>query len=296
MAGILGLSPWSSPWSVWAEKTGLVEQEHSVEHSERMEIGKDAEGFLADVFNRHHETRNLICVPRQEELSNDRWPWLRGHADGAIGDGKATLIAPVAGWEAKTSADLKPWDEVPAYYQCQAQTYMMLSEHDRWLFTVGFAGWKVKHYEVLADREDQALIAKATGAFWTEHVLTGVAPDADGHEATSTAIRHAYNVADADDTLYADEELHALVTALRTVRADAKAIETHQAELENRIKARMADCGTLQYGAQVLATWRSQSSKRVDLDGLRAAHGDLVEQFTNTSTTRRFLVKTPKGQ
>jgi putative phage-type endonuclease len=290
VAGILGLSPWSSPWSVWAEKTGRGAPDHTDEMTERMAIGLDAERFLADVFNRHHG--DMDARPGQGELEHVDYPHLRGHWDGIVTDLDGVLLG---GWEAKTSNDLTPWDEIPAFYQCQSQVYMMLSGINRWWFTVGFAGWKVKHYVVLADADDQAFIAKTTEQFWNDHVLADVAPDADAHPATTSAIRRAYNTPDADDVVYADEELQALCTTLRTVRADAKAIEAHQADLENRIKARMADGSELRYGDMVLATWKPQNARRVDVDRLRAAHGDLVEQFTNTTTNRVFRLKSPKG-
>lgn len=293
VAAILGLSPWGSPWSVWAEKTGLVAPEHSDEQTERMEIGKDAERFLAEVFERHHVEVGLKIALHPGELHDSQWRHLRGHADGFVIEDET--LRRDGGWEAKTANELRPWDDVPAHYQCQAQVYMMLSGLDSWWFTVGFAGWKVKHYVVLADAEDQELIAKATEKFWTEHVLTGIPPEADGHPATSAAIKHAWNVPDPDDTLYADEELDALCASLRVANADLKATEQRKAGLENRIKARMADCGVLQYGERVLATWKPQDARRIDVDRLKRERPDVADEFTNTTTSRVFRLKSPRG-
>jgi putative phage-type endonuclease len=296
VAGILGLSPWASPWSVWAEKTGLYVPERGDDMDERLAIGTDAEGFLASVFNRHHQLVALRVDPKPAELKNSQWPWLHGHADGMVvhtGSGEMADTHPdAAGWEAKTAREFTPWSEVPAYYQCQAQTYMMLSGLDSWWFTVGFAGWKVKHYVVLADAEDQDLIAKATEKFWNDHVLTGVPPEADGHDATTQAIKHAYSDPDTYTTAaYADDEQLALIASLRTVKADAKAMEKQQTELENRIKAFLQDSEELRYGDQVLATWKKQDDTRLDAKALKAELPDVAERFTTTKTIRKFLVK-----
>ena len=295
VAAIIGLSPWASPYSVWAEKVGLVTPEHSDSHQERLDIGKDAERFLADVFNRHHVASPSLYVEMgQVDLPTvDLWPWLRGHADGTVEDSDGFTLG---GWEAKTSREFTPWDEVPAYYQCQAQTYMMLSGLSRWWFTVGFAGWQVRHYIVEADTEDQALIAERTEAFW-KLVETQTPPDTDGSEATTAALTAAYGrIPDADDTLYADSDLERLVSELRFWRGESKLAEARVSEIENNVKARMQDRAVLVDAAgSPLVTWKPSVSRRVDLDLLRADHPEVAAACTTESVTRRFLVKTVKG-
>ena len=299
VAGILGLSPWQSPWSVWAKLVGLPVPEPT--NQGRLDAGTDAEAFLRAQFNRYHrwtvglEVVGLEVFEWQAELGDDRWPWLVGHADGWVEDETGERVA---GWEGKTSGDLAPWPDVPDYYEAQVQTYMLLTGLSEWWVTVGFAGWKVRHYAVLADPEAQAMIVERTRRFWEDHVITGIAPDVDGSDATTDAIRAVYNTADPDDILYADND-HALqgwVELLRVAKADTKAAEKREAELENRIKLRMADCAVLQVDGRALVTWKSQSTTRVDLDGLRAVAPELVAEHTHRSTSRRFLLKAPKEQ
>ena len=295
VAAILGISPYASEWSKWAEKVGLYTPEHSDEMLERFEIGKDAEGFLADVFQRHHPEFRVGA--QQAVLTNERWPWLVGHADAFLFDALADAGPhhAVAGWEAKTDNDFTPWTEIPAHYQCQAQTYMMLSGYQRWWFTVGFAGWKVRHYCVEANAEDQALIAERTEAFW-QLVQTRVPPETDGTQATWDAIQSAYgHNPDAEDSLTADSDMVTWVDQLRFWRSEQKAAGEHVAGLESKIKARMQDYAELvgPDGSR-LVTWKPSTSRRVDLDSLRAEHPEIVETYTTETTTRRFLVKTPK--
>lgn len=292
VAGILGLSPYSSPWSVWLEKATGEQADRSDDMAERLEIGKDAEQFLASVFDRHHQAAGLSVDLRQVELVNPEYPWLRGHADGMLID-----VGTIAGgWEAKTDRAFAEWDEVPAFYQCQSQLYMALSGLDHWWFTVGFAGWKVKHYVVPADAEDQALIIKATETFWRDHVLTGVPPEADSHPATTAAIKRAYDTTDPDDIVWADDEAVAIVDALRVAKADAKTTEARVDELENRLKVRLGGCAEMRYGDETLATWKAQSAERLDTKALRAAMPATARKFTNTTTTRVLRVAKPKGK
>jgi predicted phage-related endonuclease len=179
VAGILGISPYQSPWSVWARLVGLPVPDPS--NQDRLDAGTDAEAFLAAQFNRHMERGGLACEQKQVDLEHADYPWLRGRGDGLVtGIEGPDIVGYCGGWEAKTSTDLRPWDEIPPHYAAQCQTYMLLSGYDNWWVTVGFGNWKVRHYAVLADPEDQATIVGETERFWREHVLTGVAPDVDG--------------------------------------------------------------------------------------------------------------------
>lgn len=291
VAGILGLSPYSSPWSVFLEKTTGQQIERSDDMDERLEIGKDAEVFLASVFDRHHAQAGLSVRLAQTELTHSDYPWLKGHADGFVID-RAT--GDRWGWEAKTDRSFVPWDEVPPYYVVQSAVYMLLSGLDHWWFTVGFAGWNVKHYVVAADAEDQALIVKATEAFWNDHVLTGIPPEADAHPATTAAIKRHHDHADADDITWADDEDRALVNALLAAKADAKNADERVTELENRLRVRMADCAELRYGDQTLATWRTQSTTRLDAKAFAASMPHTAAKFTRTTTSR--VLRPKKGK
>jgi hypothetical protein len=314
VAGILGIpmfhengerARWSpTRWSVFAETVGLVDTDE-VGDTERLDVGKDAEVFLAQVYERHHP--GLYIVGAQTRLGNPEYPWLSGHTDGFVADhpdadqvvytdGVTDHPDAVAGWEAKTSNDLRPWDNVPAFYQCQAQTYMILTGLPEWHFTVGFARWQVHHYTVIADPEDQAHIIAETERFWNDHVVTGIPPEPDEHPATTAAIKQAYNHPDADDIVFADEELAALHASLVTVKADQKAAAAVRAELENRIKVRMADCAELRYGDTVLATWRPQTTVRFDSSRFRGDHPGVAADYLTETVSRVFRLKTPKGE
>ena len=43
-AGIVGLSKWSSPYSIWADKTGRLPEK---EDTEAMRLGRDLEDYVA---------------------------------------------------------------------------------------------------------------------------------------------------------------------------------------------------------------------------------------------------------
>lgn len=253
---ILGISPWSSPYSLWAQLVGLYTPEHSPEMLERFQAGHDAEPFLAAVFERR---TGLYVLGEQTALRHKRVPWLRGHADGFVGESPNTALTDVLGGiEFKTdSTTWQPWTDVPVHYQAQAQTYMLLSGCERWWFCVGFAGYKVETYELHADRKDQALILNAMRRFWRDHVVTGIPPEVDESDATAEALRAIYNrpekaVVDIDGDLIAD---------YLAAKADVDAAEARKQLAANRITAVIGNATEAQSAAGK-ATWRPQTTRR----------------------------------
>ena len=290
VAGVLGLSPWASPWSVYAEKVGLVDD--SFDESERLALGKDAEHYLSAVFTRRHP--DLYLGGAQAELTHPDYPWLRGHADGFVLESPDSDVSDaIAGWEAKTDNSLKPWESVPVYYQCQAQTYMLLTGLPEWRFTVGFAGWRVEEYLLLADENDQRLIVERTREFWERHVLTGDPPPVDDHPATTTALNHAWPDAESDPPVEADEELVAVVRELDAVRAHIRADKKRAEALENIVKARLQDRTELVYDGALVCSWRPQERRGLDAARVRAEHGDAYDTH---STFRKMLTHLPKKE
>lgn len=293
-ATLLGLSPWSSPYRLWAELVGLYTPEHSPEMLERFQAGHDAEPFLAAVFERR---TGLYVLGEQTALRHKRVPWLRGHADGFVGESPNTALTDVLGGiEFKTdSTTWQPWTDVPVHYQAQAQTYMLLSGCERWWFCVGFAGYKVETYELYADREDQALILNAMRRFWRDHVVTGIPPEVDESDATAEALRAIYNrpekaVVDIDGGLIAD---------YLTAKAVVDAAEARKQLAANRITAVIGNA-TEAHSAVGKATWNEQTARRVaGLKEIEKQHPEIVVALANAglineSTSRVLRVTASK--
>ena len=74
-------------------------------------------------------------------------------------------------------------------------------------------------------------------------------------------------------------ELQALIEEA-TVEAEA---------LKDAIKAAMGDAEEVQAGEYKI-TWKAVTSSRIDTAALKKALPDLAQQFTKTTTTRRFCV------
>ena len=86
-------------------------------------------------------------------------------------------------------------------------------------------------------------------------------------------------------------EMESKIKELRELRrmADeiAAEIETLQDAIKSEMTARNTDTLT---GADWKVTWKAVTSKRFDSAAFKRIHGELYEQYTKETTSKRFLI------
>ena len=117
IAGIAGISPWASPWSVWASKVGLAADSAPDEWTPSMRLGTDLEPVIGEWFTR--ET-GLTVAGEQTLVRHRRIAHHFATVDGFVLDSPTTTSLSALGvFEAKYTADA--WDELPDHYVAQVQ-------------------------------------------------------------------------------------------------------------------------------------------------------------------------------
>lgn len=180
-------------------------------------------------------------------------------------------------------------DEVDWDVLLQTQGYTMLTGAPVAFVAALVAGPALKVYEIPADPELHAMIRAGVQRFWG-HVTRGELPpprtldDADLHwPASSGRVAHA------------DTDLAALIEEYRRT----KSILNDQREildvLELRIKTAMQDAEALSFAGKTLATWRNQTSARIDTTRLRAELPHVAEQYQKQTHSRVFRLKGEKA-
>lgn len=296
VSGIMGRSPWSSPWREWALLVGLAPE---TPDNDRFAIGRALEPAISTLFTRD---TGLVVDGEQMELRHHDHPYLRGHIDGLVmdGHGEADVANALGLLEAK-SAGGAPWAEVPEQYLLQGQFYLLLSGLERIWFAVLFGGFGLAYrtYEVGADAAMQADIEAACVDFWRSHVVTGDPPPVDGSEATTDLIRALFPDHTPGESVEVDAGDVAELSAQREYRLSlersAKAAKEREREVENRLRIAMgaAEVATVD-GAPVL-TCRTQTRTTADLDALRADWPDAWEATKREASTR-VMRPAPKGK
>ena len=298
VAGILGLSQWASPWSVWADKVGLSEPE---DPTDAMQWGLYAERAVGPWFQ---DRTGLIVAGEQTWCSHPEHDWMRCTVDGFVFESDADYIDravcdAIGVLEIKTTGDsADSWaEQIPTHYQCQAQWQMAVTGLDRVWFAVlhaPFGRVRFEVYELERDEADIATLIDTAGAFWRDHVLTGTPPPSDGKEATTRALGEAWDDTTDEAVELDDRIVAALLPKLTEIKQAIKELEADKAEMENEIKAALADheLGTVD-GWKV--SWKSQTRTSIDTKPLRAEMPEVAEKFTNESTTRVLRITQPKG-
>lgn len=225
---ILGLSRYASPFSVWAEKTGLIQPDRT--DSDYADFGRWAERMVAPWFE---ERTGLHIAGEQMWLSHEAKTWMRCTVDGLVFETpEGCLLDDALGpHEIKTRNPSRRYDELPPDIDAQVAWQMLVTEkRNAWVSVLH--GRRLEIYPVELDEADAAFILARVTAFWHDHVLGGVAPDLDGHDATLAALAAVYPSSVPGKTVDIDE----CADALRLLR-EAKRWVKAAATLEDSAKA-----------------------------------------------------------
>lgn len=266
IAGVLSLSTWESPWSIWANKIGLIPDRESM--SEAMEFGQRAEPMLAEYF----EDRTGLWVSRQQQRCvNANADYQRCTLDGFgfdrdTGNDPADAVCAV---EFKTTADPpEAWlPNPPVAYSAQATWITIVTGFAHVMFGVlhmafGHPQFRVYEYQPAAD--DIALVARRAREFWIDYVIGAVPPPIDGSDATTEALKAAYPADPALDALAADSTLVVACERILANKQRQKDCQKIVAENENYLRAALEQRTTLVNGVDdrgrpnILATYKSQ--------------------------------------
>ena len=277
-AGIIGLSKWSSPYSVWADKTGRLPDKPD---NEALRLGRDLEDYVA---RRFMEDTGKKVRRWQAMLYNPDYPFAHADID-------RWVIGENAGLECKTtsSLDLKQFKgvEFPERYYAQCVHYMAVTGADRWYLAVLVFGRGFFVYVLERDQAEIDALMAAEKDFWAD-VESDTAPTPDGSDPTSDSITTIY--AESRDTGLELFGRETMLTEYFRLKEQRKAIDSRIGEIENTIKADMKDaergsCG----GWKVL--WKTQERRTFQTRAFEKAFPDIdLTPFYKTSTTRPFKV------
>lgn len=281
-AGIVGLSRWASPFSVWADKTGRAAEK---EDTEAMRQGRDLEDYVA---RRWMEETGKRVYRLPAMLYHPKYPFAHADVDRMV-------MGENAGLECKTtfSLDLKQFNgvEFPVQYYAQCVHYLAVTGADRWYLAVLAYGRGFFTFVLERDQAEIDALMAAEADFW-KLVEQDTPPDADGSEATSAALREVYPISEQTTA-----DLFGRDTVLREymrLKDDKKALDTRLGEIENTIKADMGEAESGLCGSFHIS-WKSQNRQTFQAKEFAKDHPsiDLAPYYKNTNL-RPFKVTEEK--
>lgn len=283
-AAILGLTPYSTPYSVWADKTGRTPPK---EDNEAMRQGRDLEDYVAKRWE--EATGKKVRRSNYMHLS-ETYPFAHANVDRMI-------VGERAGLECKTTSvlNLKKFKggSYPSNYYTQCVHYMAVTGADRWYLAVLVLGQGFYHYTIERDEDEILALMLAEQLFW-KYVQNDTPPPVDGLEPTEDAINQVYAEANPDAEeidLFALEEV---ISLLELTKKNIKELETLKGKYEQQLKTELGNA-TLGRTDQYAVRWTPQTRRSFDTKALLAEYPDLdLEPFYKTTTFRKFEVKEKK--
>lgn len=282
-AAVVGLNPFASAYSLWAEKTGRVP---GFEGNLATEVGTYLEEFVAKKFEA--ETGKKVRRVNQSFFNSD-YPW-------AIANIDREIVGEDAGLEIKTTSALNlkrfKGGEFPANYYCQCVHYLAVTGKKRWYLAVLIGNNEFKWFTIERDEEEIAALMAAEEGFW-QLVQEDTPPTLDGTDASTDTLATVYAQSNDEcvDLFGCDVDLAAYLNLGRRI----KELTEEQKGVANRIKALMGEAGRGEcQGFKV--SWTTSSRSTFDAERFAEEHPgmDLSGYYKETST-RTFRVTEQKG-
>jgi putative phage-type endonuclease len=214
---ILGLSPWTSAFTLWAEKTGRVER--TVIPNTAMRLGTLVEPAIRQLYQESHPDHVVEEVGTYCALTAS---WAHANPDAICLDENGV------GYVLEIKHTALYWDSIPEHYKAQVFWYMYVFDLKRAVFAVVNAG-RYKEYELLWDDFEFAAILQQVTKF-RNYVLENIQPDWDGSESTYETVRQLSPNIEARD-----EELGLLGVEFMNAQTDFDKAETHLREMKSRV-------------------------------------------------------------
>ena len=283
-AAVVGLNKYASPYSLWADKRGLLPEK---EDSEPMRLGRDLEEYVAQRFTEATGKR----VRRENNIiTNPSFPFAHANVDRLV-------IGEDAGLECKTASamNLKRFrgGEYPANYYVQCVHYMMVTGAARWYLAVLVLGVGFYWFCIERDEDEIEALRASESAFW-EYVKTNTPPPVDGDTATSEAVATVLGGSSpgvsCDVTAYQND-----LDLYFEKKAEMDRIKKEKDEIENRLKVYMDDAESGE-SERYFISYAEQSRRTFDVNRFAGDHPDLdLTDYYKTTVTRQFRAKIKKG-
>ena len=224
---IMGENPWKSAYTLWAEKTGLV-QPDDISDNEAVWWGTHEEDLVALRFTMKTgiKVRKSNYAYGCEEI-----PYIKGHVDRLATKGKIGL-------ECKTTSSWNKTNykegELPPMHWYQVQFYMFLTGYDTWYV----ATKRDNQFHITkVNRDDEAIerMLDACKDFWN-HVKSGTPVEIDGSESTAETLSKMYPEEHAGEVVNL-EKCEDTLLALLAVSEQEKNLKDLKGKYQNEVKA-----------------------------------------------------------
>lgn len=239
IAAVLGLSPWTSPFSLWHVKAGLVEPDGPNRYTE---WGQRLEPVVAAKFCEEHPELARHFSQGNAYVSSER-PWQAASPDvllhGATCAHYETFCKNTTFCEVKTAARSDAWyDGVPVYYRTQVLWTMDVLGVDRAYLAalVGGSDYREYTFELDDDAEADLKVMRQAGEEFMASLAAGTPPDIDDSYGTYQTLRRLHPDIELDTEVEVSRDMAEAFIAANQAEQEVK---RQQQKVRNDIARQM---------------------------------------------------------
>lgn len=274
---IVGLNPYITPYSLWADKTGRLPDQ---EDNEAMRQGRDLEFYVAQRFE---EATGKKVRRRNVMFRHEKYNFAVANIDREV-------IGERAGLECKTTSvlNLRKFKngDFPDQYYTQCVHYLAVTGWKKWYLAVLVLNHGFYVYEIERDEDEINALMQSEKEFWETYIIPDVPPPVDGFIATDKAVNAVYQNADGECELIGRSAIENLMI-LKKTRAE---LNREIRRLEQEIKVEMGEC-EIGYCGCFEIRWKKTKRAVVSVDLLRKKYPKIdLSKVMKVSSGRRFKI------
>ena len=292
ISAILGLSPWSGPWDVWARIQGLTK----FTSNRATTRGHILEPAIANYYG---EQCGCALTPGPEYEETPIYgpePWMHARPDRfAEKDGKEWLV------EIKSTRKFNhDWGQtgtpdVPEYYAAQCLWQMALTSHDRTdLAAFATLSDEFRVFTIHRNLKLEKEVVDYARDWYEKHIALNTPPETDGSKACARALSRQFKQA-SEEFIKASDSDTALAKDLRRLRTKIEEMEVERRLKENLLKERIGE----HRGISGICIWTATKPRvTVDSKALKAECPEIYKKYSKVgAASRQFrFIYQPKEQ
>lgn len=279
---VCGINRYKSPVELWMKKVNNFPPQDA---GESAYWGTQLESLVRAEFTKR---TNIEVSLVKQLLQSEEHPFMLANLDGVCDD-------PIFGdciFEAKTASAFKAneWeDSIPDEYMLQVQHYMAVTGYKAAYIAVLIGGNTFKWRLIERDEELIAMLIQLEKTFW-EYVQNGTPPPVDGSDACAKYLAEKYSDSIVKSAIELPFEAEVIIKEYSLACKKLSDITEQKQLAENKLKQLLGNNEIGSISGNIVS-WKSVSQERLDAKTLKSEHPTLYKKYANTTTYRRFSVK-----
>lgn len=280
IAGILGISKWSTPLDIYYKK---IEEFSEIDESKEkiFKRGKRMEPYIIDILSEENE---LEIIARNNRYTDKEHDFLSCEIDAEYKDTDGSI----QNIEIKTASQysIKEWEDgAPTYYVAQAMFGLMLTGRSKCIIAVLIGSDDFRTYTVERDEVLIKFIKDESIKFWKEHILKGVEPDPVSKNDVEKMFKN-----DEIESVDVGIEILSRIDRIKLLKDQSKELLRIVEDLEVDVKKAMGNASVALFNGSKIATWKTQTRNALDQKRIKSELPDLFKSYMSETNSRVFKI------